>query len=390
MIDCISWFRRKSHKCNTFRSNDGFTGKQLDHVLVKRKFRSLVEDVKVNHRADVLSDHSLVVTKVKLHLKVFRSARVPPKLDLDHLRTEDGKSAYNINVRNRFEVFSRTLADTDNPWPAVKSAIMDSVKLICPKRRTRTRPWISDRTLNLRDEKNKAPNRHRANFLLREIRRCLREDEKAWLDLQAANMEEAAARGDSRMLFLTFKLVAGQRKSLPNTIICDSNGKRLQNPEDRLVRWSENFDQLLNRPDPDQPLEMDQPNPAPGPPVSVEEPSAEEVRKVISNLKSRKSPGPCDISAEILKALDEYGVLLVTRVIQCIWRQQAVPQDFKDSTIVPIFKKALRLTAVITEELACYRSLAKSSRLSSEYALKIVTSTYPRSTSRVPTRAGMH
>ena len=87
------------------------------------------------------------------------------------------------------------------------------------------------------------------------------------------------------------------------------------------------------------PLETAQPNLIPGHEISVEEPSAEEVIQAISTLKTRKSPGTCDIPAEALKALDEHGVLMITRVIQCIWRQQSVPQDFKDSIIVPIFKK---------------------------------------------------
>ena len=85
-----SWFRKKPRLRYTFFSNDGKTKKQLDHILISRRFRSMVEDVQVNYSADVLSDHRLVISKLRLHLKIQRSVKRKPKPNLSRLQTENG------------------------------------------------------------------------------------------------------------------------------------------------------------------------------------------------------------------------------------------------------------------------------------------------------------
>ena len=53
------------HK-ETWVSPNGTTRNQIDHVLINERFRNSVKDVRVFRSADVVSDHHLVCTIVKL------------------------------------------------------------------------------------------------------------------------------------------------------------------------------------------------------------------------------------------------------------------------------------------------------------------------------------
>jgi hypothetical protein len=70
----------------------------------------------------------------------------------------------------------------------------------------------------------------------------------------------------------------------------------------------------------------------------VSEPSLVEVGIAIGKLKSYKSPGTDQILAELIKAGGEtYSE--IHRLIFCIWNKEELPQQWKESIIVPIYKK---------------------------------------------------
>jgi hypothetical protein len=71
----------------------------------------------------------------------------------------------------------------------------------------------------------------------------------------------------------------------------------------------------------------------------VPEPSLVEVEIVIGKLKSYKSPGTDQIPAELIKAGCETLYPEIHRLICPIWNKEELPQQWKESIIVPIHKK---------------------------------------------------
>jgi hypothetical protein len=71
----------------------------------------------------------------------------------------------------------------------------------------------------------------------------------------------------------------------------------------------------------------------------VPEPSLVEVEIAIGKLKSYKSPGTDHIPAELIKAGGEILYSEIHRLICCIWNKEELPQQWKESIIVPIYKK---------------------------------------------------
>jgi hypothetical protein len=71
----------------------------------------------------------------------------------------------------------------------------------------------------------------------------------------------------------------------------------------------------------------------------VPEPSLAEVEIAIGKLKSYKSPGTDQIPAELIKAGGETLYSEIHKLICCIWNKEELPQQWKESIIVPIYKK---------------------------------------------------
>ena len=59
---------RDIHKL-TWKSPDGKTVNQIDHVLINERWRSSLKDVRVVRGADMFSDHFLVGARLRLKLK---------------------------------------------------------------------------------------------------------------------------------------------------------------------------------------------------------------------------------------------------------------------------------------------------------------------------------
>jgi hypothetical protein len=69
------------------------------------------------------------------------------------------------------------------------------------------------------------------------------------------------------------------------------------------------------------------------------EPSLVEVETATGKLKSYKSPGTDQIPDEMIKAGGETLCSEIHRLICSIWNKEELPQQWKESIIVPIYKK---------------------------------------------------
>jgi hypothetical protein len=71
----------------------------------------------------------------------------------------------------------------------------------------------------------------------------------------------------------------------------------------------------------------------------VPKPSALEVELAIEKLKSHKSPGIDQIPAELIKAGSTTIRCAIHKLIIAIWNKEEPPEEWKESIIVPIYKK---------------------------------------------------
>jgi len=71
----------------------------------------------------------------------------------------------------------------------------------------------------------------------------------------------------------------------------------------------------------------------------VPESSAPEVELAIDKLKSHKSVGIDQIPAELNKAGGKTLFLEIHKLITSIWKKEKLPEEWKESIIIPIHKK---------------------------------------------------
>ena len=67
--------------------------------------------------------------------------------------------------------------------------------------------------------------------------------------------------------------------------------------------------------------------------------SIAEVNTAISKMKRGKAAGPEEITLEMVLALGEEGIVcMLRRIMDAIWKEKRIPNDWLESILVPIFK----------------------------------------------------
>ena len=91
----------------------------------------------------------------------------------------------------------------------------------------------------------------------------------------------------------------------------------------------------------------------------VPEPRASEVELTIDKLKSHKSSGIDHVPAELIKARGRTICLEINKLITSIWKKEKLPEERKESIIVPIHKTGIKQIVIIIEAYHFCQPLTK-------------------------------
>jgi hypothetical protein len=115
----------------------------------------------------------------------------------------------------------------------------------------------------------------------------------------------------------------------------DENGDLLANSHNILNRWKNYLSQLLNVHTVSNVRQIEIHTAEP----LVPDPSSLEVEIAITKLKKYKSPGSYQISAELIRAGGETLRSEIHKLGNSIWSTEELPDQWKESIIVPVYKK---------------------------------------------------
>jgi len=123
----------------------------------------------------------------------------------------------------------------------------------------------------------------------------------------------------------------------------NKQGKLLTDSDEVKNRWLEHFRALYNPySTPDQSVLLEIPTTqirdTPTPHLLISE-----VEAAITSMKRNKSPGVDNITAEEIQASGQHGVDILFNLCCKIWDMEEVPDCWKRSVIVPVFKKQDKL-----------------------------------------------
>jgi hypothetical protein len=134
-----------------------------------------------------------------------------------------------------------------------------------------------------------------------------------------------------------------------NNVVKDEKGDLVADSHSILARWRNHFFQLLNV---HGVKDVSQTEIQTAEPL-VPEPSDPEVEMAIEKLQRHKSPGIDQIPAEPIKAGGRTIRSEIHKLINSIWNKEELPEQWKETIIVPIYKKGdKKQIAVIIE--ACH------------------------------------
>ena len=106
-----------------------------------------------------------------------------------------------------------------------------------------------------------------------------------------------------------------------------------------VERWAEHFDGVLNRPSSINDAAIQRlPQVAINPELDTP-PSEDEVAKAIKQMLCGEAPGPDAIPAEVFKSGGPALLTKLTALFKSFWDNETLPQEFKDATIVHIYKR---------------------------------------------------
>ena len=128
------------------------------------------------------------------------------------------------------------------------------------------------------------------------------------------------------------------------SVVKDKQGKLLTGPDQVKERWAEHFSELYNPHTVTDSTVLSELPVNTGRDRSAPLLLKEEVEAAIAKLKRNKSPGAGKITAEEILAAGQQGVDTMYDLCRKMWEEEEVPNGWKQSVIVAVFKKKDRLS----------------------------------------------
>ena len=349
-----SLFPHKNIHKATWVSPDLRTTNQIDHVCIGKKFRRSLQDVRVKRGADAASDHHLLVARIQLKLKRHYTGQTSQRLyyNTSLLKDKSKQEEFKITLSNKFQVLNELLDEEtiDGKWKELKEAVQTTCQEVLGNRKQVHKEWITAETLktieerkakkakmnNSRTRAQKAKSQKEYAEANRTVKKNIRADKRNFVDMLAKEAEEAAYKGNMRELFATIKKLSG-KFTKPERPVKDKDGNNIPNEEQQRSRWKEHFEELLNRPEPRNPPDIEAADIDLL--IDCNTPTKAEIYMAIKQLRNGKAPGPDGIPAEALKIDLETSVEMLYPLFMKIWEEEQVPSEWKEGYLIKIPKK---------------------------------------------------
>ena len=135
------------------------------------------------------------------------------------------------------------------------------------------------------------------------------------------------------------KTIYGPQSSVTSPLLSADGTSLLIDKEAIMKRRAEHFDGVLNRPSSINDEAINRLLQWECNPLLDGLPTVSETEKAIKLLSSGKAPGSDAIPVEIYKAGGPPVAEKLTELFHIMWRKKAIPQEFKDATIIHLFTR---------------------------------------------------
>ena len=326
----------------------------IDYVITRRRDRQDVLITKSMCGADCYTDHKLIVSKLSLRILPKRrpqGQKVAKKVNIAKLKSGPSKDKFVEELNKGLKDINSSPTDPEENWKNLKNVLQTTaIETLGPVKK-KHHDWFDENDpeiQSLLDNKHKLhlvylneksqANKDRYNNARHSLETRLNEMRNTWLCEKTEEIEQASEQHDSKRLYSALKTIYGPQSSGSCPILNADGSKLLTDKEQIRERWAEHSDTVLNR---SSTISESAINKLPQ--VKVNEsldtlPTTAEVEKAIKALSCGKAPGSDAIPAEVFKEGGPELTKKLTELFVSIWHAESVPQDFKDASIVYLYK----------------------------------------------------
>ena len=326
----------------------------MDYVITRQRDIQDVQITRAHRGTECWSDHRLLRSKVRV--SISRTARkskakLPRNLNCERLKNPDEVVKFNEMMEKEMDKCTIT-DDVDASWKTLKDALYEKSTefLGFPKRKNQD--WFDESDteasvliqqlhqshLKYINSKNDKKCKQHYLALKSKVQKHLRSMRDSWWETKANELQTAADTNNLKAFYSGLKEVYGPSSKQCSPLL-SADGKELLTDENKILeRWAEHYSEVLNRKSSADPeviqsipqrckfSELDVP------------PNISETKDAIKQLLNGKLPGKDKIPGEVYKAGGPHMIKKLVSLYKKIWEKGSVPQDFKDATVISLFK----------------------------------------------------
>ena len=190
--------------------------------------------------------------------------------------------------------------------------------------------WITDKNSPSKKRAYKECKQH--------VQSSLRSMKETWWSKKPVELQDAADKQDLKAFYDGLKTVYGPRESRSSPVLSSDSKTLFTDKKEIVTRWKEHFENVLNMASTiDETVISSIPQRVEIPTLSADL-TLKEVKDAIKQLSCRKAPGKDGNPPEVFKHGGQKLVCKLLDLFLAIWRVGDVPQDFKDASIIHLFK----------------------------------------------------
>ena len=339
----ITFFEKRPKHLVTYKS--GGRQSQIDFLMCRRQQLNEVKNCKVINGESVAAQHRVLVLDWEIKCSKRRiPEKVTPKIKWWRLKEE------NLKIQFREKVLSerRLLENVQDWWEANSTVIVRAGQEVLGMTTGRRPPgdketwWWNDEVKDAIRAKKEAKKKWDASGRQEErdiYRQANKEAKKEVARSKAHAMDEVykeleTPEGERKI----YRIAKARDKSAKDFTqirqIKDEQGVVLWEHDKIIERWKGYYGNLLNEENPRTVFGDGVPNEGLTPAIN-----RKEVEVALKGMKLGKAMGPDGIPMEVWKSLGEEGVDMLLDLLQKIFEQEKMPEEWRDSVIVPIFKE---------------------------------------------------
>lgn len=341
-----TFFQKKEEHLLTFKSGAGRS--QIDYFLVQRAELKGVKDCKVIPGECVAAQHRLLLMKFRLEgawrkKEVKRCSR---KIKWWRLKEASLAKEFKAQVEEKLRQESAGHREANQMWKGIAAVLKEAAVQVLGEVREgkqvhrETKWWNQDvqRCVQEKKTKFKVWQRTRQAEDLQVYLTAKKEAKRAVAKAKTETFEDLYQRLDSKEGHkIVYSLARSRERAMRDItqvrLMKDKEGRVIQEEASIRRRWQEYFGQLLNEENPRGDLQDVERIPG-----VVEEIKEKEVAEAMRRMQNGKAAGPDGIPIEAFKSLEEAGVTMLAKLFNAILREEKMPDAWRESIIVPIFK----------------------------------------------------